>query len=690
MAWSATIGGNAVSILSGSLEIRRRLGDIDTVTCVVDSLDGLDRYDVGLDLVITRDTTDEFGGVIEAVGERGLSGNGATSAIRQTVSGAGYNILIDRRVLNITLAAGTLKSQLQTLDDYLAAYGVTLDAGQANGPDMPAIGLPWKTLREAFTVLQQISGWVVEIDPDKTLRMVEPSSNAAPFNVAANDTTYVIGDIAVQPSQEEFANSILLLAGEGLHEVTDAFTGDGTTTAFTLRYSVASTRGYVTVNGVTETLGDSGATWILSQSGGVWTITRSSAPTNGHAISIAYTAYFPVLAVANDYPDVASRVEKFIFAKDVFDIDLAQAMADAALARYNQRPRIVSYVTRTHGLKPGMTQTIVEPKRDLNGTFLITDVTVRHLVGEIVEYAVTLIEGTVALTTDREYAAMSSGSGLQPVIGALATHGRFASDVVANKDESGGGGGKPVQSALRGQVANGTISGPALMLGHEDDEEAWFIIADHLRSGASATRGLGFVPVDRSTTLRYAMLLSQHPTTPVTDEYYLVKSPATGKLTLGAPFDFYGAATGALDAVYANKFYRGTASVAMGEWTNYTPTWTNLTVGNGTVIARYAQIGTTIVFSVRITFGSTTSISGNPRISLPATLQTSPLSLLGFGDVFAYEDGVGYHSGRGIVFSSTEVALYYGASPLAAISATAPFTWATDDVLHIMGAYERT
>lgn len=154
-----------------------------------------------------------------------------------------------------------------------------------------------------------------------------------------------------------------------------------------------------------------------------------------------------------------------------------------------------------------------------------------------------------------------------------------------------------------------------------------------------------------------------------------------------------GSFTGTVDAavLYASSgLFERARSVAAGEWEAYTPTWTNLTVGDGTVVARYTQIGTTVVFSVRITFGSTTSISGIPRVSLPAPLQTSPLSLLGFGDVFAYEDGVGSHSGRGIVSSSTEVALYYGASPLAAISATAPFTWATGDVLHIMGAYERT
>jgi hypothetical protein len=56
------------------------------------------------------------------------------------------------------------------------------------------------------------------------------------------------------------------------------------------------------------------------------------------------------------------------------------------------------------------------------------------------------------------------------------------------------------------------------------------------------------------------------------------------------------------------------ASVLGLAWTTWAPTWTNVTVGNGTVIAKYAVVGKTVFFRVAIIFGTTTSISGTPAI----------------------------------------------------------------------------
>lgn len=56
---------------------------------------------------------------------------------------------------------------------------------------------------------------------------------------------------------------------------------------------------------------------------------------------------------------------------------------------------------------------------------------------------------------------------------------------------------------------------------------------------------------------------------------------------------------------------------------DYTPTWTNVTVGNGTLIARWAQIGSgsgsLVKVQIQLTFGSTSSLSGDAVVSLPVT-----------------------------------------------------------------------
>lgn len=50
---------------------------------------------------------------------------------------------------------------------------------------------------------------------------------------------------------------------------------------------------------------------------------------------------------------------------------------------------------------------------------------------------------------------------------------------------------------------------------------------------------------------------------------------------------------------------------------SYTPTYTNFALGNGTVDARYAQVGKWVRCRGLITLGSTSSVTGLLRIALP-------------------------------------------------------------------------
>lgn len=58
-------------------------------------------------------------------------------------------------------------------------------------------------------------------------------------------------------------------------------------------------------------------------------------------------------------------------------------------------------------------------------------------------------------------------------------------------------------------------------------------------------------------------------------------------------------------------------------WTAYTPVNTNLTLGNGTVVARYKRIGKTVHFRVAYTGGTTSSAAGGLSIGLPFAAHAS-------------------------------------------------------------------
>jgi hypothetical protein len=125
----------------------------------------------------------------------------------------------------------------------------------------------------------------------------------------------------------------------------------------------------------------------------------------------------------------------------------------------------------------------------------------------------------------------------------------------------------------------------------------------------------------------------------------------------------------------------------------YTPTFTNFTLGNGTInIARWAQSGKMVHVYGIVTLGSTSSVSGSITVALPVTAASSPLGFVTgvgqFGD-----DGVGNYGAVAIRASTTTLTINAQKSDgtytlLASTSSTVPFTWATNDDFRWSLVYE--
>lgn len=131
-----------------------------------------------------------------------------------------------------------------------------------------------------------------------------------------------------------------------------------------------------------------------------------------------------------------------------------------------------------------------------------------------------------------------------------------------------------------------------------------------------------------------------------------------------------------------------------GAWQSWTPTWTNLTVGNGTVTARYVQIGKLVFARLTLVFGSTTSVAGLFFFSFPvakaayAGIIQTPLATVRFFD----SSTAAVVNGELSYVAGSAAPVYYGVSggvvgPVAT-SATLPFTWATGDEVVTQFFYE--
>lgn len=126
-------------------------------------------------------------------------------------------------------------------------------------------------------------------------------------------------------------------------------------------------------------------------------------------------------------------------------------------------------------------------------------------------------------------------------------------------------------------------------------------------------------------------------------------------------------------------------------WTSYTPTTTNITVGNGTVTAAYARYGKTIFGRFNFTLGSTSAMGTDPKFTLPFALRSSSDPILFSG--IHIDSGTSEFPLVLIVDSTTTVAARcmntgtsYGS--LAFVSSTVPMAWTTSDGIRVAFTYE--
>ena len=120
----------------------------------------------------------------------------------------------------------------------------------------------------------------------------------------------------------------------------------------------------------------------------------------------------------------------------------------------------------------------------------------------------------------------------------------------------------------------------------------------------------------------------------------------------------------------------------VGETVAYTPTWTGITVGNGTNTGYYQVINKFIHVEGKLTFGSTTSITASaPSSYLPIN---SVQSFHVAGSIVYADSGVATYFGQPLIIGQDQFycfiqnfATTYGSE--VALTSGIPFTWGVND-----------
>ena len=124
---------------------------------------------------------------------------------------------------------------------------------------------------------------------------------------------------------------------------------------------------------------------------------------------------------------------------------------------------------------------------------------------------------------------------------------------------------------------------------------------------------------------------------------------------------------------------------AMSEWTSYTPTVTNVTIGNGTLSAQWRRVGDSLFGQVSVRLGSTSSVSEQPSFSIPTGLLVDASKLSAADTSVGGGWAIDVSTDTRYVFTcfsfgSNIVAQSNASLP---VNSTVPFTWSNTDYLDL-------
>ena len=230
--------------------------------------------------------------------------------------------------------------------------------------------------------------------------------------------------------------------------------------------------------------------------------------------------------------------------------------------------------------------------------------------------------------------------------------------------------------------AAGTVSAPAITTTGDTDTGIYFPAADNV---GIATAGTARVVIGSAGQITGVLGAVGSPT------YSFTGDTNTGAYSPSA--DNYSIATAGTQRVNvdANGLITGTGT-SLGAWTAYTSTLggTGWAIGDGTASGAYCQIGKTVTFRLGITFGTTSTFgAGALTVSVPVAGSGSNVS--GQLKCF-YQDTSAGASYAGVTVWVSSTTLQPRAIGTGGVTSTfttsAPFAWASTDIVYISGTYQ--
>lgn len=265
----------------------------------------------------------------------------------------------------------------------------------------------------------------------------------------------------------------------------------------------------------------------------------------------------------------------------------------------------------------------------------------------------------------------------------------FYNDATANLSIAAADGSNPRRDLIIAQVRDSNYSGASL--------DARLAVVTGTPAGSPADPSLAAYP-NALVLARVAVAAAATTVTNANITDLRTRAYALGGVVVctsttrpSSPYEgqvIYETDTDKVRAYNGSAWFTIKSSSSQTAWTAYTPTWTNLTVGNGTQDHSYYQDGPTVHVRGRIEFGSTTSISGTVTLTLPVTPKSSTwfIGIVRGQDASAsFARFVGSAETNTAIWGSQMAPHFDGLTQMAA---SVPFGWTTSDAMTYSLTYE--
>jgi hypothetical protein len=360
-----------------------------------------------IQLYAADQTTLLFGGIITHRNLQGIESAAGTPYCELECSD--FWLYADQAQTSLVYTADvTLK---QVLTDLVAGelgdFGITLDAGQVDGPTLAAFAFEEDTyVSDALRqLMERAAGFVCRISATKTLKAFLLGTEAAPYTVT--DLQPHCHSISWTDGREMPANRVVLVCGpsSGAFLYRGFQTSDGVATSWKFDVQGDMSPWTIIVGGefvdITDGIG-SGGRYEWDRETFTLHAGTDGVPPNGTIFNVTYWVNYPfeIIRATGGTPVITRRVlAPDIVAGSYNDpphntshVFAAMEAADNYLDLFDQSPRELTLFSYEHGWLPGQIITLDVPTRSFVGSAYITVVEIDLNIDQVWTFTVSATE----------------------------------------------------------------------------------------------------------------------------------------------------------------------------------------------------------------------------------------------------------------------------------------------------------